>query len=289
MQSKRRTSCFKQLKLESEPFLVCPLSGLNDHNILCQTETSNYPQSPFKSPATFPGERARIYKDLFCQVSNLQISIGELVSNYPEQTETQISATNCILEKELISELIINLNGQAALLNDNSYFQSLQNNCSLKRMLDEICPVEAPPVFVRKVEVQLETRKDEQRDILGIYEKARKINWKLSDSPPNDDTEVAAKDVSGVTDPSQLKNEVKRCLSTITRLFQARSITQIQKSILKKGVLKNGREVIYKIQLYEKELNLEPFLEFLENYRLTFTANDGTRIEGTGDKNGLQN
>lgn len=289
MQSKRKTSCFKRLKPESEPFLACPLSGLNDLNILCQTETSNYPQSPFKSPVVFPSERARIYKDLFCQVSNLQISIGELVSNYLEQTETHISATICILEKELISELIINLNGQAALLNDNSYFKSLQNNCSLKRMLDEICPVEPPLVFARKVEVPLETRKDEQIDILGSYEKARQINWKLSDSPPNDDIEVAAKDVYGVTDPSQLKNEVKRCFSTINRLFQAKSITQIQKSILKKGVLKNGREIIYQIQLYEKDSNLEPFLEYLEDYRKTFTANEGTRIQGTGDKNGVQN
>ena len=263
MQLNPKASCFKGLKAENESFLVGPTLSMNEHNLSSQKNTNNSQESVL----SFPSQRMRIYKDLFCQMSNLQSRIAELVSNFPEQNAPNISATICVLEKELICELIINLKQQTAVLNDNCYFQSIRNNCSLERMLHEMSLAETPLVFSGKVELQTETTNIETTDNLAICGKTRQINWKVGDFATNDECEVAAKQASDLTDSVPHKNELKKCLSTISTLFQAKNITQIQKSILKKAVLKNSKQIICQIQLFEKHAKLQPFLEFLENYK----------------------
>ena len=302
MQTNRRASCFKRFKPDSEPFLTYATSQLNNHTGFSQSDPKTSPKNPFDNFGTFSSQRVHIYKDLFSQINTLKSTIAHLITHYPESSEPNTSPTSVILERELISGLIAELTGQSEVLRCHYYYQSLKKSCSLKRVLDEICPVEPTLVFGCKSDIPGESRRDEQpdslgvygtitnrldnspkdyqRDSLGMYVKSRQM--KLADSPPNDEIEMAARDVSIVSDQIRSKSDVKRYLLIIKNLSQNMSISGNQKSMLKKAVLRNCRQIIAQLDVYQKDNNLGVLLDIIADSDKNNCPNQRTKKEHVG-------
>lgn len=261
MNRQHKMSCLKPQKCIFEEDI-----SKGDEPDKCRTQ-QNFFQETKKCKTNvnpFSMEKTKIYKTLLQQISNLKATIFNLISDFEANTTESKSTTSCILEKQLLQEIINDLIVQADQLSKTRYFHNLQKNSSLTKMLDEF-DLNQPAV------AQIWSPKSPKKNSVArfnIQENKSDTNpLKKVEIRPAHEPEHVSKDFSRRSElRTSNKHHYKKWLSFISSLYTEKLIIENQKGILKRGLLNNSKYVINFLQNYDQDSDLKSLLESIDKY-----------------------
>ena len=282
MYPQNNTSCFKST---FQPIGV-QIQSNSQTNFVNESAHASIPISqsfcsyPFL--VNFPCERAQIYKNLLGQINSLKTTVSDLFNNLGQEKNIPTSSISCALEMQLLSKVILEFKSLASQISETKFFKDLSKELSLKRMLDEICLLDpyldskhnlnTPACLPHEYQTPTQFKNRKSTDSSQVESRSTYFSFKFSELKPNLEADLFENEHINSSGPILSKFELKKYLTLINGLFQNKHINNIDKNLLKRGILLNNTDTIRHIKIYERDLDLKSFIEFIEQLSKVHTT-----------------
>lgn len=243
----------------------------------------------------FPPHRLKMYQEVFRQLNTLKNTINALIGMFPSVGDLGHTTASILLEKQVLVELKHELTQPALFLEQTQFYQHLSNSHSVKPLLEQFsfsCNVRSAPPTIHvsapeeaKPEVPSPTAQDQPavhipKDLPGSNGKllapaikpfVRESVQSMKSSGAGNNVEPCAPTLCTVqstrsnVDTNGCKDEVKRLLTIVLKLFSEKKINDAQRTVLKRAVFSNNRQIYELFGEFERNGKIEPLLEHVED------------------------
>lgn len=229
--------------------------------------------APFTFQVGFPIERLQLYREVFHQIGSLKSTLSRLLAVFPRGDEPIATTASLLLERQVLTELKDELSLPLQLLERHPFYQRVGGVHSVKPLLEQINGLLGPPPpqptssdvaknSPRGAPSFAHSQSHGPSDLHGTVSSLKDSfkSFKAVEPHSQPVSPVAQSQSTPTPESGALKGDVKKYLGVVSKLSQENQISEDQKGLLKRAILRHNKAVFALFGSFEKDENVAAFV-----------------------------